>query len=445
MTILKFRFIRNLSWLTLEHGFRLVLGLLVGTVVARYLGPASYGVLNYAGALVMFFATVSALVPESLIIRELIADRKSTSGLLAAAFIVRIVSSLLAYISLLVLISSRSDVQVYSVAAYVVGTTLFFQSTDVFAAWFLSHQSPRPVVLSRLGAAVLASILRLLLVWYGGSILGFATVIVIESVLTSLFLLLSVRLANTGRLIVWPALARIKILLQDGWPLFIAAISATLYLRLDLVMIGVMRGEYDAGLYSAATRLSEIWYFLPTSVAVVIQPILLRNRQLDHALFVRHMRALYTVSVWSAAILALTIFAFADELVLILFGREFRDAAPILRIHAWAAIPAFLGVASSLYLVTENLVRLSWYRTTIGLIVNILLNLVWIPQYGGQGAAWATVISYFMATFSLWFFAPGREQVKEMITAMTPAGLLDAWRLYRAYQNESRSKGLPSQ
>jgi O-antigen/teichoic acid export membrane protein len=60
-----------------------------------------------------------------------------------------------------------------------------------------------------------------------------------------------------------------------------------------------------------------------------------------------------------------------------------------------------LGVASSQYLIIEGLTQVSLQRTAIGAVVNVVLNVLWIPDYGAIGAAWATLISYGIATFWL--------------------------------------------
>jgi len=58
-------------------------------------------------------------------------------------------------------------------------------------------------------------------------------------------------------------------------------------------------------------------------------------------------------------------------------------------------------VASSQYLIAEDYAKISFYRTFIGAIVNIVLNIIMIPKYGINGAAVATLVSYFVSVFSI--------------------------------------------
>ena len=59
----------------------------------------------------------------------------------------------------------------------------------------------------------------------------------------------------------------------------------------------------------------------------------------------------------------------------------------------------FLGVAGGQWFVAENRQILSFQRTLLGAVVNVILNFILIPKYGPIGAAVATVIAYAIAAF----------------------------------------------
>jgi O-antigen/teichoic acid export membrane protein len=90
-----------------------------------------------------------------------------------------------------------------------------------------------------------------------------------------------------------------------------------------------------------------------------------------------------------------------------LYGDAYKGAETILAIHIWSSIFVFLGVARGKYLVTEGLLKFSLLATSLGAIMNIVLNIFLIPKYHGVGAAMATVISYFTSAFlSSFFYRP---------------------------------------
>jgi O-antigen/teichoic acid export membrane protein len=95
----------------------------------------------------------------------------------------------------------------------------------------------------------------------------------------------------------------------------------------------------------------------------------------------------------------------SNNIIKLLFGIQYQFAGNVLRIHIWASVFVFLGVATGRYLITENYTKISFLRTFMGGIVNVILNIILIPKFGINGAAIATVISYFISVFLIILFA----------------------------------------
>ncbi len=62
----------NILWLSLDKVFKLVVGLIVGMWVARYLGPSQWGELNYVLAFVTITATVAKLGMDGFLVKEIL-------------------------------------------------------------------------------------------------------------------------------------------------------------------------------------------------------------------------------------------------------------------------------------------------------------------------------------------------------------------------------------
>ena len=197
----------------------------------------------------------------------------------------------------------------------------------------------------------------------------------------------------------------------------LAGLAVTLYMRIDVVMLQEIVGDREVGIYAAATRISEIWYFLPGIIVASVSPAIIKAHSADSGKYISKLKQLYFVMTWMAIGIALPLSFLSGAMVSLLFGNDFAEAAPVLAIHLWASVAVFLGVASSQYLLVENLQKISFYRTLIGLVVNVILNLMLIPDMGAKGAAIATVISYFVATFSIVFFKSTRAHTSFLLSA----------------------------
>jgi PST family polysaccharide transporter len=178
-----------------------------------------------------------------------------------------------------------------------------------------------------------------------------------------------------------------------------------------------MVGEHEVGIYAAATKLSEIWYFLPGIIVASVSPAIIKAHSNDSVQYISKLRQLYFVMAWLAIGISLPLSLLSGSIINILFGSEFADAGPVLAIHLWASLAVFLGVASSQFLLVEQLQKISFYRTLVGLVCNVILNLLLIPDMGAKGAAIATVVSYFVATFSLILFSSSRKHTLHLITS----------------------------
>jgi O-antigen/teichoic acid export membrane protein len=206
-------------------------------------------------------------------------------------------------------------------------------------------------------------------------------------------------------------------LLRDSWPLLIAGLAVILYMRLDVVMLQQLAGEREVGIYAAATRISEVWYFLPVVVTSSVSPSIIKSHAIDNALYLKRLKRLYFYMAWLAIGLSLPTALASGWITRILYGVQFKQAGPVLAVHLWASIAVFMGVASSPFMVIEQLQKISLYRTLIGMVCNVALNIVLIPKIGAMGAAIATVVSYFVATFSIVFFKKTRSHSYHLMMA----------------------------
>ena len=139
-------------------------------------------------------------------------------------------------------------------------------------------------------------------------------------------------------------------------------------------------------------------------------PAVIEARKKSETLYDERVQNLYDLMVWASVAVALPTTLLADWVILILYGSDFQEAADVLSIYIWAGVFVSLGVASSKWLVAENLQSYLFYITALGAVLNISCNFWLIPIYGIKGAALATIISYStVAYFSLGGFRKTRK------------------------------------
>lgn len=391
-------------------------GLLIGIWLARYLGPKQYGSFNYIFSYVGIFSSIAELGLASIVVKELVVGVSNAKRILGSAAILQLVGASIAvsliYFSVLFF---ENDKTLIGPLIVCFSFSLFFKATDVIRYWFESRVESRYIVWMENSVFLSMALVRLLLIVNKANMATFIFLSLFEA-FTIATALVTLYYIKVGSLLSWkPRFNYAKSLFSQSWPLLLASLSVTIYSRIDIVMLQGMMGEREVGIYSAATKISELIYFLPVILMSSISPALINLHKKNKALFDIRISQLYFFLAWIAICFSLIFSLLSADIVKLIFGEAYADAAPVLTIHVWASVAVFLGVASSQYLLINNLQKISFYRTLIGLLINIILNLITIPLMGAVGAALSTLISYFLATYSLIFFKETRLQLISLI------------------------------
>jgi PST family polysaccharide transporter len=390
----------NVGWLFFDKGLRMGVGIIVTAWIARFLGPEQYGIWNYAIAFAALFSTLATLGLDGIVVREVVTSPESKYAILGSAFLLRLAGGVLALFALstLMLALKPGNVLLHYLLVLTAGAFLF-QPFEVIDLYFQSRVLSKHSILAKDTAFVIVTLLRIGLIVSSASLLAFAGAALLEVALGAAFLIIAYAIHGES-IRRWMARTSVAMkLVRDSWPLVFSGLVVMIYMRIDQIMIGEMIGEREVGLYSAAVRLSELWYFVPMAIAGSMFPRIVELRMSDMKQYTRRMQQMYDFLTWSSVAGALLLSFFAGPLINMLYGRQYVGAAGVLSIHAWTGVFVSLGVASGKHLLAENLTVIAFYRSASGAIVNVLANLLLIPRYGVIGAAFSTLFSQMLAAY----------------------------------------------
>ena len=422
------KYVFNTGWLLVDRVLKLIAGLLVGIYVARYLGPARYGLLNYAMSFVGLFTAFSTLGLDGIVIRELVKNENRRDELLGSAFWLKTGGAVLLFAWVMVAVQfTNSDRLTVAIVAVIAGGVLF-DALHVIDFYFQARVQSKFVAMASVGALAAASCMKLALIFAQSELIWFAVVTVAEkALLVGGYVFYYYR--NHLSPLRWRFNRQTALsLLKDSWPLILSGMSIMIYMRIDQILIKELLDSEAVGLYAVAVRLSEIWYFVPVTITASIFPAML-NAQTQKSHYTRRLQQLYDFMALVSIGVALVTTIAGKTLVLFLFGAAYAPAGETLIIHIWAGVFVSLGVANGKWLIAENLTRVSMINTMLGAMLNVGLNLWLIPLMGINGAAIATVISYFCSAY-LFLLLNGRchQNFKMLSKALfLPGGILRAF------------------
>ena len=404
------KYFANTSWLLGERILRMAVSLFVGIYVARYLGPERFGLLSYTLSFVLLFSSLASFGLDDILVRELVKQPKQRNDLLGSVFWLKICGTLVMGTAIaLVLQFKLEDQQTYWMIALIT-FGLLFQATNVVDFYFQSQVQSKFAVRAQAFQLFVTSLFKIYLVWNQAELIWFAFALMLDQAVVAVLFLL----VYNWKVEWFPFFSfrwtQAKKLMKDAWPLIFAGMVVSVYMKIDQVMLKEMLNTKSVGVYAAAVKLCEAWYFVPTAVIASLFPAVIEARKKSEPLYEERVQKLYDLMVWGSVAVALPTTLLADWIILILYGADFQEAAVVLRIYIWAGVFVSLGVASSKWLVAENLQRYSFYITALGAVLNISCNFWLIPIYGIKGAALATIISYStVAYFSLGCFRKTRK------------------------------------
>jgi O-antigen/teichoic acid export membrane protein len=153
-------------------------------------------------------------------------------------------------------------------------------------------------------------------------------------------------------------------------------------------------------------------------------PAIVNAKKISEKLYYERLQKLYDLMTWLAIGIALPIMLLSNNIIKLLFGIQYQQAADVLRIYVWATVFVFLGVATGKYLVVENYTKISFLKSITGAIVNVILNIILIPKFKINGAAIATVISYFVSVFLIILIPKTYKNSVLMLKSFSPLGCI---------------------
>jgi PST family polysaccharide transporter len=388
------KIIENFSWLMFDRVVRMGMGLLVGVWVARYLGPAQFGSLNFAISFVALFGSIATLGMDTIVVREIVCNSEATPEILGTTIALRGCAAILATIVTIAairLIQPHDREALLLVAILSVGS--IFQTVDTIDLFFQSQVRSKISVWSKNSAFLVFAAVRIALIHFRATLWPFALAGAGEVALGACGLIVGYHFSG-GRFRSWRSGSHRAVeLLKQSWPAIFSGLAIMIYMRIDMVMLKMMRGDVAAGLYAAVTRVSEVWYFIPVAIVSSVSPAIMRAKN-NPELFYSRLRKLFFLMTWIALGIGSIVALFSSFIVRHLYSVAYSAAAPVLAVHIWASVFVFLGVAQSPWDTSQNLLKLSLYRTVAGAVINVAMNIFLIPRYSAMGAAIATVVAY---------------------------------------------------
>ena len=393
------KYFANTSWLLGERVLRMVISVFVGIYVARYLGPERVGLLSYSVSFVWLFSSLASFGLNNILVRELVQSPEQRNNLLGTVFWLKVFGTFVMATAIALALQFFEDEQQTYWMIFIIALGYLFQTTNVIELYFQAQVQSKFIVRAQVAQMLITSLFKIYLIYIQAELIWFAFALMLDqAVAAALFLIVYCWKINFFPFFTfhWK---RAKKLMDGALPLIFSGMMVLLYMKIDQVMLKEMLNAKAVGVYAAAVKLCEAWYFIPSAIMASLFPAIIESRKESEEYYENRVQKLYEMMVWGSLLVAIPTTFLADWFIQVLYGAIFQEAAIVLKIYIWTFVFVSLGVASSHWLVAENLEKYALLRSLLGAIINITLNWYMIPIYGITGAAYATLITQLFVSY----------------------------------------------
>jgi O-antigen/teichoic acid export membrane protein len=449
------KYFLNTSWMFIDRMVRLGAVFVTGVYMARALGDAQFGHLNYASGFVGLFITLTAMGLDEIVVRDLVRHPERRDELLGSAALMKLIGALL----LLVFVFVGSFVN--GMDLFTTTLVMVIAVAEVFKPWsvieyhFQSRVEGRLIAFVNIlqtAASTLFKLALCVLLMSGGlrdwlssngfviqegitasPLKWFAWSYVVDGAAAAIGF--TVAYLRTGqRMRMWRATKdMMKHLLQQSWPLIIYGVALLVHARIDQVMIydvlkdriGPAAAYAEVGQYSVALKMIEALGFLPVIIQKSLAPAITRARMEDRLKYEDRLLNQYRLLFLLFLVTSIPLYFLAEPIIVLFYGEPYRMAGQLLALFAIRLFFTNMGVAKSSFITNEGLFKYALSTAIVGATLNIVMNYYLIPPLKSSGAIIATIGSFLVSTFIMdLFFKETRANLKWMCL-----GIVGFWKI----------------
>lgn len=381
--------------------------------VSRILGAKEIGAYNFSNSIVTYFVLIAGLGIGTYAVREGAKYRGNYLKFNRFAneiFTINVYSSLLAYLLLFLCLIFFNKLHNYTALILIFSLQIIFSTLGV--EWIYQiYEDYGYITLRSIIFQILSLILLFVFVRNSNDCLIYAAINVLASVGSNILNLIHVKKYCKMRLINkfnW------RIHLTPILIIFAASIANMIYLNSDITLLGFMKNNYIVGIYSASAKIYQIVKTLIASLLIVTVPRLAmlfgQKRIKEYKAILTNLANMLLILVLPASV---GLFMLAKEVILIISGVGYLRAVNSLRILCFAYIFSILSwILNDCVLIPARREKKVLISMTISAVLNIVINVLLIPVWDENAAAFSTVIAEFIMLVVNYYYS--RDLVKNV-------------------------------
>lgn len=374
-------------------------------IVARAFGPEEQGRYSAALAFATLFSVLIDMGLASALTRETARDTARAKDFLGQMFLARIALGVVVY-GLIVGSAFAFGYSAELVSMIMIAGIASVIDVITTSCWFLLRGF-RNLMYESIGS--IAAVVGMVVTGIIATVMGYPVVALVYAVLFGSCVNLCIALYTVFDraqipMVIVPNWKTLRFLAMISIPFAGAAIFSRIYTFADVTLLAKFASEQAVGWYAAGNKLFLALNIIPASLSASLYPALSSYSESDPQRLERLVsRALFFLLLISAP-LGFGVSVLAPSIVMLFYGSDYLPTIPVLQLLGVSLIFSFLSYPFGALLAAINRQKTGALVMGIVALINIIVNVIFIPHYGAFGSALASTAAMIaLVCLSAWF------------------------------------------
>ena len=394
--------IKNSFWLLLAEGIAKCILFILTIIIARYLGPESYGEYSFAFNFVTLFIIVVDFGFNKFFVREVSRQKNRAKKFIDNILFIKLILFLKTFLLIVITIQFLDKTSHTKLLVYLVVVWIGIQSfNQFFQSIFQVFEKMEYEAIARVIMPFSLLIFVGITIWFD---LGMHVLIisyVVAGIITLLFLVRTVR-KRFVKFNITIDLEFLKYIIKEAWPFALMVIGGTIYFSIDITLLSYFKDDFSVGVYSACVNIYRVALLPSAMICTALFPRI--SVEVNNPKFPNLLKKLVFFQMGSGLIMILLMMPIIDKLLLFLYGQEFSDTLMYIKIILCLVPLRYVNFMLGDSLSALNIQRKRTRSILICTGFNFLTNLYFIPHYGIMGALATTIATEFLLMFQYCYY-----------------------------------------
>lgn len=361
-------------------------------IVARYFGPETFGIVAYAISIISIISIIAEFRLQGILVKEY-STNKNNGLILGSSLAVSILFSLIGVVLVGLTAITMGDESV-KIVLIIYSLTYIYKIPRVYRALFIAGE--KNIILANCELIVTSLTFIMLYI----ALISNSNIEILVFIYTIGYLLLSlgfiwVHSLNENKCKLSFSKDASISLIKKSAPLVLSGAAMIVFQRVDIIFIKHILDSSHAGIYAAATNIVLLFSLVPIVISESLAPKYFKNNveKSNGNMERKYFSIIISVGIVMTAVLILLGGAMID----VIYGQEFKESKSSLMILSASPILMAFGSVAGQLIIKNNTQNWAYIKTFMALLLTLFCNYIFIPLYGIEGAAIATIFGLCVA------------------------------------------------